>query len=901
MANAGQFNAPNGDTLQLPFTAVQNFRLQPFWPKNPTAQFRLRHIASQETRYLHTVSSLPADVAEELVDILATPDPVSPFDQLKTTILDRKTEIERSKLQFHVNTEELGDRRPSLLLHRIGQLLGAQHRDPNNHLLRELFLQRLSSIMVPVLAVAEDMSLDKLPEHADRVADYSRPPGISAVANRSPATKSEDSGLSPLEEHIEALSRQIPPSHPCHGVANNGLTSRLLKAYSKPTSSSQRLYHRPFEVSLAPEGLLRMEPSATFSEFQRCGSESRNESRRVRTAGHLSKPAQNESQRVRDVIGTALCCPDDIDRARTGGPQVPPPVTLLALRYSVTVDVFGPSDREHVSRIGRPSPSHRTGRRLIGLRGVLEPGMGCGGSTQAPLPLDVVVTYPQKDTAAAVVKPQQNSCKPAKDENDSQQISQESLHLYLKHEKRIQLLERRRTLQSYQVKVDLLQQLEVAATNLENDRQRLSQMLKAVTDLFGEDELMTIKDELLKQRELEGLLPEQEEYLDNMNRLEVCQNELKATQAQIEVIQKEIKVLSKECEELAQLYQDRDNLLDTIFGGSSGSELEGQLALDLEKLQICKQQVDHTHFKWSQALLMVRQACAQLSRALKKWRDLASIPERQVPHAEPQHAEPFVRFHPCQKENLCDNEKRYYCVKETRNNLSAALQNLQGSQRYLHNIDFPYCTPSEIETVYKAVTYIFTDMKTPDRYEHALNCYHTTYRRAGALKQWIELVINNVINHDLDILEERCHEKFAQLRKERVRLIQQRMKNNTGKDITLINGDSGMENDADDTFKDGQPVQLFRPERSLSRESSMTPDTSSTAGPTPVPTSDLAPMPPTEKIFGKVVELRHQHHEQMKALKKVQALRQARLSKALQRKIEARRHRKSVTPQVREA
>ncbi|KAG0444304.1 hypothetical protein HPB47_013946 [Ixodes persulcatus] len=39
---------------------------------------------------------------------------------------------------------------------------------------------------------------------------------------------------------------------------------RLLKAYSKPTSTGQRLYHRPFEVSLAPEGLLRMEPSATF-------------------------------------------------------------------------------------------------------------------------------------------------------------------------------------------------------------------------------------------------------------------------------------------------------------------------------------------------------------------------------------------------------------------------------------------------------------------------------------------------------------------------------------------------------------------------------------------------------------------------------------------------------------
>ncbi|KAG0443243.1 hypothetical protein HPB47_015136 [Ixodes persulcatus] len=45
---------------------------------------------------------------------------------------------------------------------------------------------------------------------------------------------------------------------------NNIESLSLMCAYSKPTSSGQRLYHRPFEVSLAPEGLLRMEPSATF-------------------------------------------------------------------------------------------------------------------------------------------------------------------------------------------------------------------------------------------------------------------------------------------------------------------------------------------------------------------------------------------------------------------------------------------------------------------------------------------------------------------------------------------------------------------------------------------------------------------------------------------------------------
>ncbi|KAG0428216.1 hypothetical protein HPB47_024784, partial [Ixodes persulcatus] len=142
MAHSGASNASDGDPLQSTLAAVQNFRLPPFWPKNPTvwlmqveAQFRLRHITSQETRYLHTVSSLPADVAEELADILAAPDPVNPFDQLKAAILDRKTESERSRLQQLLNTEELGDRRPSQLLHRMRQLLGAQNPDLNNHLL----------------------------------------------------------------------------------------------------------------------------------------------------------------------------------------------------------------------------------------------------------------------------------------------------------------------------------------------------------------------------------------------------------------------------------------------------------------------------------------------------------------------------------------------------------------------------------------------------------------------------------------------------------------------------------------------------------------------------------------------------------------------------------------------
>ncbi|XP_077562196.1 BH3-only protein sayonara isoform X2 [Haemaphysalis longicornis] len=534
--------------------------------------------------------------------------------------------------------------------------------------------------------------------------------------------------------------------------------------------------------------------------------------------------------------------------------------------------------------------------------------MGCGGSSHAPLPLDVVVTYPHKDTVAAMVKPQQNSCvlhpqettmtttttepqvtppakrgeaqppaaasPPAQEAADP--VAVEELRTYLQHERRIQQLERRRTLQSYQIKLDQLRQLEVAAANLENDRQRVEQKMAAVNCLLDGREAVTVRNELQRQKEDVGELhPDLEEYLDDLNRMEVCKNELKATERQIEVIQKEVQQLSNDCEELAQLYEDRDNLLDAIISKTAGSELECQLALDLEKLHICKQQVDHTHFKWSQALLMVRQACSQFSRALKKWKDLEAVPQS-------------------------DSKLQYYCVAETRNNLSAALQNLQGAQRYLQNIDFPYCTPSETATVSKAVTYIFTDMKSPERREHAANCYNSAYRRAGALKQWLEMVINNIIYHDLDILEERCREKSVLLRKERIRLIKESIKNATGKEVQLDSTDNSMDENTD-TFRDDGTAQLFYAERALSRSSLMTPESGGrTRLPTPVPTSDLAPLPPTEKIFGKVAELRYQHHEQMKVLKKVYELRQARLSKALQRKLEARRQRKNTTAHARE-
>ena len=118
----------------------------------------------------------------------------------------------------------------------------------------------------------------------------------------------------------------------------------------------------------------------------------------------------------------------------------------------------------------------------------------------------------------------------------------------------------------------------------------------------------------------------------------------------------------------------------------------------------------------------------------------------------------------------------------------AAAQNIQGAQRYLSNVQFPYCAPAEVTTLNKATAYIFTDMQTTERHQHAMDCYSTTAKRCGALLQWINQVIkriyvveyqtlaiikvvNNTIAKDLEDINHKVKESSTELRSERVRLI----------------------------------------------------------------------------------------------------------------------------------
>ena len=150
-------------------------------------------------------------------------------------------------------------------------------------------------------------------------------------------------------------------------------------------------------------------------------------------------------------------------------------------------------------------------------------------------------------------------------------------------------------------------------------------------------------------------------------------------------------------EQLQTLYTEQEDLLSQIFGGAYGSEEENRLESIFDQTEEMRNRIIEANFKWRQAQMMVDYAHKQLEFAVQKWKDIDEI--------DPGYDILFwLEIQVNQLINYSALEDRYAVAAETRNNLVAASQNIQGAQRYLSNIQFPYCAPSEVDTLNKVST-----------------------------------------------------------------------------------------------------------------------------------------------------------------------------------------------------
>ncbi|XP_037517982.1 uncharacterized protein LOC119394745 [Rhipicephalus sanguineus] len=227
-----------------------------FWPKNPRvwfsqveARFRLRRITSQESKYLHVVAALPSDIADAIDDVLASP-PSKAYEELKSTVLKRLEVSEHSRQQQLLSHEELGDKRPSKLLHRMRQLLGQQaseeHQQP---LLGKLFLQRLPQSTRMILAGSDDVALERLAQLADRITDCTELSKMPIAA----AGMSEHAGrLGRLEDRVDRLAAAVEnlalfnKHHPARHHSSSRARSPQHRGHSSEAEQSVCWYHRRF-------------------------------------------------------------------------------------------------------------------------------------------------------------------------------------------------------------------------------------------------------------------------------------------------------------------------------------------------------------------------------------------------------------------------------------------------------------------------------------------------------------------------------------------------------------------------------------------------------------------------------------------------------------------------------
>lgn len=203
-----------GDIQREEADSSINLKLPEFRPADPTvwfaqveAQFANKKITGQVPKFNFVVASLPPNIAMEVRDIILKRPTDSPYDKLRTELINRTAASERRQLQQLLSTEDFGDRKPTQMLRRMQLLLGDKLGSFDESLLRELFFQRLPANVRMILASASEVTLQSLAEMADRIMEVATP----SVATVTSATDTE---IAQLHAEVTQLTQLVQSSDP---------------------------------------------------------------------------------------------------------------------------------------------------------------------------------------------------------------------------------------------------------------------------------------------------------------------------------------------------------------------------------------------------------------------------------------------------------------------------------------------------------------------------------------------------------------------------------------------------------------------------------------------------------------------------------------------------------------
>ena len=158
------------------------------WFAQTEAQFALREITADATKYYYVVSALENSTATRVASFLTNPHEEEKYKTFKTHLLKAFELSDEERVSRLFSIQVLGDNKPSELMDRMLDLMGAHKPD---FLFNQLFLRQLPSQVRAALANTAITDCRALAKEADKFFIAGQPHGAAApfpVQSFSPAT-----------------------------------------------------------------------------------------------------------------------------------------------------------------------------------------------------------------------------------------------------------------------------------------------------------------------------------------------------------------------------------------------------------------------------------------------------------------------------------------------------------------------------------------------------------------------------------------------------------------------------------------------------------------------------------------------------------------------------------------
>ncbi len=172
-------NEINAVALKRP----QFWRNQPrVWFGQAEAQFQVRKITQDDTKYYYALAALDQDTATRVVDLIENPLANNKYNTLKDRLITTFALSERERARALLDMPDLGDDKHSALMDKMLALLGNHHPC---FLFCELFLDRLPEDIRKILVLSEVQDPRQPAQAADRL-HQTHGTSASAIRNKPP-------------------------------------------------------------------------------------------------------------------------------------------------------------------------------------------------------------------------------------------------------------------------------------------------------------------------------------------------------------------------------------------------------------------------------------------------------------------------------------------------------------------------------------------------------------------------------------------------------------------------------------------------------------------------------------------------------------------------------------------